>query len=209
MLNAAIDHITITAPTLAAGVEHVRKVLGVTMPAGGEHPKMGTHNCLLRLGADLFLEVIAVNPEAPRPDWPRWFELDRLQPDAGPRLAVWVARTNDIRSAIKASPVALGEIEPMSRGMLDWLISIPSDGSLPLQGAAPALIQWQASTHPAAAMPDLGCSLIRLDVFHPQPARIAELLHDIGFAGPLGLHAREQPGLAAHILTPQGERILQ
>jgi hypothetical protein len=44
----------------------------------------------------------------------------------------------------------LGPIEPMSRGKLNWLITIPADGSLTLDGVAPALIQWDAEPHPAA-----------------------------------------------------------
>ncbi len=71
-----LDHLAIVAPTLEEGVAYVEKTLGVPMAAGGKHPEMGTHNRLLRLGDDIYLEVIAVDPEAPRPERPRWFGLD-------------------------------------------------------------------------------------------------------------------------------------
>jgi hypothetical protein len=103
-----IDHITITAPNLGLGVEFVRRSLGVTPQVGGEHPRMGTHNFLLKLGAAVFLEIIAPNPNAPQPDRPRWFELDSQRMDTLPRLATWVARTTDIRSTLVTCSEPLG-----------------------------------------------------------------------------------------------------
>jgi hypothetical protein len=175
-----IDHITVTAPTLESGVEFVRTRLGVSPQPGGRHPRMGTHNCLLKLGDALFLEVIAPDPDAARPLRPRWFELDAMAADGPPRLAMWMARTTDIHASCAASPEPLGEIEPMSRGGLDWLITIPADGSLPFHGCAPALIEWHAQSHPAAGMMDAGCTLERFEIFHPQAARLSRLLAAIG-----------------------------
>ena len=142
MPTTHIDHIVIVAPSLAEGVEYVRQSLGVTPQPGGEHPRMGTHNALLKLGDEIFLEVMAVNPGAAGPARARWFDLDHLSQNAEPRLATWVARTDDIQAAVTASQVPLGNMEPMMRGALNWLITIPQDGSLPLDGVAPTLIQW-------------------------------------------------------------------
>jgi len=211
MLRSWIDHITVTAPSLASGVDYVSRALGVTPQPGGAHPRMGTHNCLLKLGETMFLEVIAVDPQAPPPNRPRWFALDSMTPQQPPRLAMWVARTSDIHIAVRASPPAVGVIEPMRRGELDWLISIPEDGSLPLDGIAPALIQWQAEAHPASRMPDLGCSLLGLHGYHAQAARIGGMLDAIGFEDGFSLAIPEQgraPCLIADILTPHGPRRL-
>ncbi|TMB03957.1 MAG: VOC family protein, partial [Deltaproteobacteria bacterium] len=79
------------------------------------------------------------NPNAPKPARPRWFELDDMTPETPPRLATWVARTEDIRSTLAASSEPLGAVEPMSRGDLDWLITIPRGGRLPFGGIAPML----------------------------------------------------------------------
>lgn len=189
----------------------VERLLGVCPQPGGEHPRMGTHNLLLRLGDASFLEVIAINPTAPRPLRPRWFEMDRLVSESRPRLGCWVARTDAIEASLSQAREYLGEPEPMSRGALDWHISIPHDGSLPLGGAAPALIQWQASSHPAAGMQDKGCSLVKLELVHPQPARLNALLGSLNFVEPEGLLVVTEaaaPGLIAHIDTPQGLRTL-
>lgn len=211
MLRSRIDHITVTAPSLAIGAEYVRRALGVTPQMGGEHPRMGTHNCLLRLGDALFLEVIAVNPRAAHLGRPRWFQLDEPDSRQAPRLATWVARTNDIRTAAQASPVFPGQVEPMKRGQLDWLITIPKDGSLPLQGIAPTLIEWHTATHPSETLQDLGCSLIRLEGFHAETEKVDGMLQSIGFQGEFSVSAlapNERPYLVAHIQTPTGPRQL-
>src|SRR5262245_30907329 len=89
-----IDHITVAADSLRAGVAHAEAMLGVTIPFGGAHPLMGTHNHLLRLGDTLFLEIIAPDPAAPLPSRRRWFALDdarqRAELVVSPRLATWV-----------------------------------------------------------------------------------------------------------------------
>jgi hypothetical protein len=209
MPRAHIDHLVITSPSLAVGVAHVRRALGVAPQPGGQHPKMGTHNCFVRLGERVYLEVIAVDPAAPRPGRPRWFALD--EPAPAPRLAAWVARSDDIRAAVLASPADLGKIEAASRGNLSWLITIPEDGGLVLGGVAPQLIQWPEGVHPTSTLPDSGCSLIRLEAFHPEPDKVRAVLRAIGFEGELGvspLPAGGRPYLVAHIETPAGLRRL-
>lgn len=211
MPSCHLDHLVITAPTLEAGSQFVSQTLGVALQPGGEHQRMGTHNALLRLGESLYLEVVAPNPNAPRPERPRWFELDHQQPDTPPRLATWVVRTADIHTLLAASTESLGNIEPMSRGDLNWLITIPTDGSLPFNGIAPALIEWHTETHPAAKLQDMGCSLIKLEVFHPQASRILALLESIDFQGNVSVlppPAGKQPLLVAHINTPSGGKKL-
>jgi len=99
MLQSHMDHIAIIAPSLEDGVEYVRQTLGVSPQAGGEHPRMGTHNCLLKLGEKFYLEVISINPNAPHPNRPRWFQLDEPDPSRLIRLATWIARTDDIYAA--------------------------------------------------------------------------------------------------------------
>src|SRR5207302_1166105 len=118
---------------------------------------------------------------------PRWFELARLKPDTPPRLATWAARTCDIRSTLAASSEPLGKVEPMSRDRLSWLITIPPDGRLPLGGVAPALIEWRTEPHPATRMQDAGCSLIRLEAFHPEAPRISALLRSLSAEGAISV----------------------
>lgn len=147
MRASSLDHLVVVAPTLAAGAQYVEERLGVAMQPGGKHPRMGTHNLLLRLG-DCYLEVIAPDPDAPPPTRPRWFGLDELGSDAEPRLAHWVARTRGLAEADARLMQTFGRIESMSRGTLAWQISIHADGQLPLSGVLPSLIDWGDARHP-------------------------------------------------------------
>jgi Glyoxalase-like domain len=210
-VNSAIDHLVVVATDLEAGARSIGDALGVELRPGGAHPRMGTHNRLLRLGPKLYLEVIAVDPSASAPERPRWFGLDDLAADAKPRLAAWAARTTDIASHAAACGSLVGGVEPMSRGASSWLITIPSDGSLPLGGAAPTVIQWLSQPHPAERLPDSGCSLIELQIFHARPSSVTSMLAAIDFDGDsrITLHeTTDAPYLVAHIDTPSGRRSL-
>lgn len=178
------------------------------MQVGGEHVRMGTHNRLLRLGEKLYLEVIAADPKAPPPGRPRWFQLDEPDSIRTPRLAAWAARCDDVEAAAAASPVPLGKVEAMSRGSLEWLITVPEDGKLRLDGLAPALIEWRSKTHPGEMLSDLGCALARFEGFHASPEKVTGMLRAIGFEDEFPVSKREAPRLVAHIATPAGPRRL-
>jgi hypothetical protein len=203
-----IDHITITAPSLDSGDAWLFAQTGVHAQPGGAHPRMGTHNRLLRLGDTLFLEVIAVDPGAPTPLRPRWFELDAMTPAGMPRLACWVARSDgDLAQALARATEDLGVAEPMSRGALTWRLSIRADGSLPLGGVAPALIAWDGDRHPASGLADRGCRLLRLALLHPEPSRLRALLAALDVDEPgvaIEVVAADAPALVADIATPAG-----
>ena len=172
---------------------------------------MGTHNALLRLGDSVYVEVIAPNPAAEPPARPRWFELDRLDQHARPRLAAWVARTDNIRSAVEECGYRFGPIEAMNRGRFSWLITIPPDGSLPGRGAIPMLMEWTVDEHPAGGLEDHGLRLSQLEIFHSRPRSISELLAclDLGEEVVVRHSGAGAPrNLVAQIETPAGTRTL-
>ena len=70
-MKIALDHLVIAAPTLDAGCRHVAEQLGALPEGGGAHVGMGTHNRVLGLFGGIYLEVIAIDPDAPPPGWPR------------------------------------------------------------------------------------------------------------------------------------------
>ena len=205
-MNARFDHLVIGAPTLAAGVAWVEQRVGVRMPSGGEHPRMGTHNHLMRLGPTSFCEVIAIDPAAAPPGRSRWFGLDHGP--AQPRLLTWLAAVPDLDVAIAACPIDTGRAQPMTRGALTWRLTIPDDGALVEGGTMPGLIEWP-DPHPAAAMADFGCTLERLELGHPDPARIHAALDAIGLTDPaIVVAASPTPTLIAIFQTPGGLRRL-
>ena len=209
--HTVIDHITITAPTLEAGAELVEQALGVPLQKGGEHPRMGTHNLFLRLGDAVFLEVIACNPNAKKPDRPRWFALDDVNENTPASLKTWVVRTADIKATVNDCSEPIGEIEPMSRGKANWLFTIPKDGSLPINEGAPALIQWQTESHPATAFIDHGLSLLKLQIIHPEPKRLLAFMESINlkdFEESVEVLQGDTVKMVAYIDTPQGVKEL-
>jgi Glyoxalase-like domain len=125
-----------------------------------------------------------------------------------PRLLTWVARVADIRTALTDVPGAAGEPVQVSRGTLSWQISIPPDGSLPLGGAFPTLIQWPDRTLRGLSMPDLGCRLERLSIKHPHGASLAELLKPFFADDRVVILNGAEVELRAAILTPLGPREL-
>ena len=208
MTETYIDHITITAPSLELGAELVERVLGVTPQKGGEHPRMGTHNLFVRLGDSVFLEIIACNPNAEKPKRPRWFALDNLNSDSLAKLRTWVVRTENIKNTVEKSSEYLGDIEPMSRGDTTWLITIPKDGSIPLAGGAPPLIEWHVDGHPAIKMTDFGLSLTKLLITHPEPEKLSRVLDSIILKGAVEITYAKEVKITAIIDTPAGEKEL-
>jgi hypothetical protein len=200
-----LDHLAVSAGTLAEGVAAVEDALGVTLTPGGAHPHMGTHNCLLGLG-DIYLEVIAVDPAAPRPTWPRWFDLDRFS--CPPRLTNWIVASDDLEADITRGPDGVGTPLTLERGDLRWRMAVPDSGRLPFDDAFPALIQWQGRAHPVQRLPEAGVRLTRLEVIHPEAAALTAALAGrvadprvVVLAGPV----RQ---LRAEFQTPAGPRCL-
>ena len=202
-MTLTFDHIAISATTLEDGVAWVEQALGVTMAGGGQHGLMATHNRLLGLG-DLYLEVIAIDPTAPAPTRPRWFDLDRF---AGPpSLTNWVARTDDMAADLPLGPPNWGLPLHLSRGDYRWQMAVPADGILPFDGAYPALIQWLTPLHPTQSLPDAGIRLDQLTLTNPHAAALSAALPLTDAR--LRIVQGPQAALSATFQTPQGLRSL-
>ncbi len=211
--GVVLDHLVVAAASLAAGVDWCERTLGVTPGPGGRHALFGTHNRLLKIATpawpDAYLEIIAIDPQAPPPARRRWFGLDdpAQQPRwAGtPQLLHWVARsaTLDVhRQALLALgldpglPVQAGRETP--QGPLAWRLLVRDDGALPGGGVLPTLIEWQGR-HPASSMPDSG---VRLQALHLAglDSRAATALQPVAVA----LDPAAAPSLRAVLQTPRG-----
>jgi hypothetical protein len=200
-----LDHLAIVAGRLEDGVAEVERSLGVTMAGGGKHPLMGTHNRLLGLG-DLYLEVIAIDPDAPAPTPPRWFDMDRFR--GPPRLTNWVAGCVDLGAEVALGPEGIGHPMALQRSDFRWQMAVPDDGLLPFDGAFPALIQWEGIAHPARALPDHGLRLTRLEIAHPRAPALRTAL--VGRLEDPRIVILDAPvvALRATIDTPLGPRRL-
>jgi hypothetical protein len=198
----ALDHLVVACRSLDAGRVWCEATLGVAPQPGGRHALMGTHNLLLSLSSErylnAYLELIAIDPEAPAPAQPRWFDLDDASLQAAiattPRLVHWVARSDDVEAtvaalrAIDADPGRIVAAERMTpRGLLRWRITLPGAGRRPSAGAMPLWIQW-ASEHPAHSLPASGVAIESLEVggiANELAARLGSLVRRADSSSPL------------------------
>jgi hypothetical protein len=185
-VTAQVDHLVIAARSLEQGVAWCEASFGITPGPGGSHRLMGTHNRLFAIGSprypQAYLEIISVDPAAPAPGRPRWFDLDdpALQRALSeqPRLVHFVARRSPAAHALAAARalgIDPGDLVAAERetpdGMLRWQITIPPDGRLRFGGAFPTLIEWSMA-HPADSMGVSGVALSSLATHHPRAAQL-------------------------------------
>jgi Glyoxalase-like domain len=217
-MSARLDHLIVAADTLAQGVAWCEATFGVTPGPGGRHALMGTHNRLLKISTeafpDTYLEIISIDPDAPAPGRPRWFELDRPALQAalrgGPRLIHAVARSTML-DMHRWGLITVGERpgDPVAasretlHGRLAWQILLRDDGGLDHNGALPTLLQW-AGRHPATSMADSGIRLVAL-ALHGVPDRAREVLRLPG----VQVSAGPGPALRATFDTPAGPVTLE
>jgi hypothetical protein len=224
--TATLDHLVVLAPSLASGVAWAEATLGVTPGPGGEHPLMGTHNRLLRLGngsdqsnaqqGAAYVEIIAINPAAtPTLQSPerRWFDMDdpalsERVAQMGPQLVHWVARVPALAAALQAWQqlgINRGEARAASRntpaGLLQWQISLRPDGQRLFDGCLPTLIEW-GPHHPTSAMPDSALALQSLTLQHPQATLLQAACQAIGLDEVLITDGPAR--LSAQLGTPRG-----
>ena len=182
-MASRFDHAVIGAAHLGDAADIVEARLGADLTGGGKHPLMATHNRLMRL-KDGYLEVIAVDPNAPIPGRIRWYALDSPETVGrladGPRALCWVAAVDDIEQAAAGCGYKCGRIIEVTRGNLHWRLTIPDDGSLAFGGILPALIEWPPGITPVAALPDSGLALAGLKASHPNPAMVMNCLDRLG-----------------------------
>ncbi|MEM7139917.1 MAG: ATP-dependent helicase HrpB [Actinomycetota bacterium] len=199
-LEATIDHLVYATPDLDATVREITATWGIAPTDGGSHDGLGSRNVLLSLGDVTYLEVIGPDRDQPDPLGPRPFGIDDIDE---PRLVTWAAGVPTIDRWIewaRGRGVDPGDAYSMTRttpigDTLQWRLTFPSaDGG----GVVPFLIEWPGVT-PAATSAG-GCSLLSLDLSHPDPA-IGSRLREL--AVPVDV-ARGDLALSATLITPAG-----
>ena len=207
-LLSIVDHLVYATPDLDAAIERVEQLFSVRAAIGGRHPGWGTKNALLSLGPKVYLEIMGPDPGQPEPKQPRPFGMETM---SKPRLVSWVVRTDDLQSVIdkaKQQKLDLGELQEKSRkkpdgSVLKWTMTDLRKNRM--DGTIPYFINWGDSAHPAENSPK-GCSLIKLEVFHPDVNRVNELLRKLGIDLKVGLGP---VALKATIESPKGQIVLE
>lgn len=60
-----LDHLLWEELTFGAGETRFAEVTGIKPAFGGKHSRSGTHNSLLSLGHEVYLEIISLDPDHP------------------------------------------------------------------------------------------------------------------------------------------------
>lgn len=211
------DHIAIGCATLEQGAAYMAARTGLTVPVGGEHPLMGTHNLVMSLGCDTFFEVIATNPSAQTPAHNRWFGLSDpvIQSDLAkkPRPLSWVLNSDDLDADLaiaKSIGVDLGDPTTQTRGGMTWRFAVRTDGAIPLDGAAPMVMEWpKMPAHPAAGMTDLGARLQSIKLSTPYANTINKLLNTLGDkSAPIEIIDSPETKLTATLVLKDGREVV-
>jgi hypothetical protein len=208
-----LDHLTVIAPTLSEGVAHVRACLDLDVPFGQRHVYMGTYNHLLQLGDMVYLEIIALDPDAQAPARARWFGLDNKKAvmadwAAGRRLRGWVARTDVMDAVVAGRENIFGRKTALPWTNSSFDFAIPDDGSLPLDGAVPSIIDRRGKARSTANIADLGARLKSFSLQHPEATSLSVLYQTLGIdRSPLIVQGSDLR-YRAQIETPAGVREL-
>lgn len=203
---AEIDHIVLGARTLEEGATFVERLLGVKPQPGGTHDGAGTHNMLLGLGPDCYLEIIAPDPSQPEPPHPRLFDLDdpatRLMLEAEPRLLTWVARTASMDAVMARLGPRGGQVRDMKRGDLAWRFAMPPQRQ-DMDNLIPAMIEWRGE-RAGKRLHDSQLRLTGLEAEHPDAEALRMALDERGLGTILKIKRGAHPRLIVHLKAKDG-----
>ncbi len=203
---AEIDHIVIGARTLEEGAAWIEAHLGVKPQPGGRHEGAGTHNMLLGMGPDCYLEIIAPDPSQPEPPHPRLFDLDdpatRTMLESEPRLLTWVARTPAMDAVMARLGPRGGGIREMQRGELHWRMAIPPQRQ-DMDNLIPALIEWRGE-RAGRRLRDSHVRLLGLEAEHPEADALRAALSERGLEEALAVKRGPHPRLIARVRGADG-----
>jgi hypothetical protein len=119
-----------------------------------------------------------------------------------------VAGTDTIDTVLRGREAIFGRKVSLPPEAPVFDFAIPDDGSLPLDGAAPSLIDRRGRPRSMAMIADLGARLVSFTLDHPGAAAIAALHHDLAAEGGPAVVAGPAMRYEAVIDTPGGLRRL-
>jgi hypothetical protein len=188
-----IDHLLIAAPDLDAGCEYAATIFAEQPQPGGSHPGIGTRNALLGLEDDIYIEILAPDPQQD-PD----FALGRyLAGLIEPSLMWWAVRCNDIdkfRATLIANDIDVGEVESWSRVLRDgstlsWKLLMTREAEP--GPAMPFFIQWDdMDAHPAKSLAAIG-KLTSMQISQPNESAalsVVEEFFDVDYGATSGIN---------------------
>ncbi len=163
-----LDHIVFGALTLEEGTELVESILQAKLSDIGYHKDMGTHNRVIRISEEVYLEVVSIDPQSRDLKNRKWFNLDnsnlQSQLKKSPQIIGYVIEKNDVNISKYYDPFF-----EASRANYKWQFAMPTyknkfiDSEIIKTGIIPSLISWE-SEKPVYEMKKNQFELISLEI---------------------------------------------
>jgi Glyoxalase-like domain len=205
-MSLTLDHVIYAGRELEPMRREFAQLTGVAPAIGGRHPGLGTMNALASLGADVYFELLAVDPSQPPGD--NW--ATRIAALPYPRLFGYMLKCRELEAAQNTLlQHGIGaDLFDASRQTTDgrtlrWRLLVPHDN--PLSDFVPKCIDWLDTVHPATTSVP-GCSFESFEMGHPQADSLRSLLHDLG--ADLAVEYADRPYFRLRIRTTKGPLIL-
>lgn len=198
-----LDHLIWEESTLEAGETRFAEATGVKPAFGGKHPHSGTHNSLLSLGDEVYLEVIALDPDHPESAG----LLESAPPDFAPKLIAFGVEAADLGYVEKLVKTCNLEVtqrhdvvrQTPSGEMWRWETLVV--GGHTFGRCLPFFIRSQNALHTAETSPK-GCELLEFTVGHPDSETLSRLYRELEIDA--SVIRAEHPHLRAVLQTPKG-----
>ncbi len=163
-----LDHIVFGSLTLEEGTEFIENILQAKLSDIGYHKDMGTHNRVIRIGKNVYLEVVAIDPKIRILNDRIWFNLDNpnLQSKLkkSPQIIGYVIESKNINITKYYDPFFRA-----SRNNYEWHFAMPTfrnnilDSEIIETGIIPSLITWK-SEKPINQMKENQFELINFEI---------------------------------------------
>ena len=180
-----LDHIVLGAITLEEGTQFVENILEAKLSDIGYHKDMGTHNRVIRISKDVYLEVVAIDPNMRNFKNRKWFNLDNSNLQSklkkSPQIIGYVIKNNDMRLLKYYDPFF-----EASRANYKWQFAMPTckknilDSEIIETGIIPSLISWK-SEEPVYQMKTNQFELISFEILLSETQQhLSDFLNSFG-----------------------------
>ncbi len=202
-----LDHLLWEEQRLSEGERRFAALTGITPAFGGRHPDMGTHNSLLSLGQEKYLEIIALDPAHLKAANLPEEKLSNFTPG----LFAFGVRTYDllrVGQLVGAGGLKVSDVRNISRQSPDgqtltWQTVVVEGHDF--ENLVPFFTLCGDMLHPSETAPK-GCELLEFSVGHPQHRELSRLYAALEVNVPV--RESEQLRLRAVLATPKGEVVL-
>jgi len=203
-----LDHIVYCCKDLQAGMRLIHDLTGVRPIYGGRHLTKGTHNALIKIGAQSYLEILAPDPENKDVDPLRWMGIDLIEE---PVITRWAINSDNISLQAKTLQdyrPDYGSVQEGSRALSDgstlrWALTDPL--GQPAVEVVPFLLDWKDSIHPTVHL-NQECTIIDISLYHPDPSKISPILSQLDLD--MTIQKGTTESISITLETPKGQVLI-